>query len=231
MCIIIYKPRGQRMPSAETLKNCFTNNPDGAGFMYSLEDAPLVAISKGYMSFVGFSQAIDKLRPIEKHIELIMHFRITTHGLSTPANCHPFALSRDMSDLVQLEANAQVGVAHNGIISLSASYKSKYSDTMLYITDYLSLMLKSGWEEDDDTLALIERTCKSKLALMTNRKTTLIGKFIHEQDGCFYSNDGYKKREYSKCLYNGKHWDEQDELAYWEEVWEREQDTSSIRKN
>lgn len=34
MCIIVYKPEGATMPSTDTLRRCFEENPDGAGFMW-----------------------------------------------------------------------------------------------------------------------------------------------------------------------------------------------------
>ena len=37
MCIIVYKPAGKRLPSENILKNCFINNPDGAGIMIKTE--------------------------------------------------------------------------------------------------------------------------------------------------------------------------------------------------
>lgn len=33
MCIIVCKPEGAAMPSTDTLRRCFEENPDGAGFM------------------------------------------------------------------------------------------------------------------------------------------------------------------------------------------------------
>ena len=34
MCIAIYKPK-DKVLSLTTLKECYTSNPDGAGFMYA----------------------------------------------------------------------------------------------------------------------------------------------------------------------------------------------------
>ena len=35
MCIIIEKPKYAKTPSRKVLKNCWDNNPDGAGYMYN----------------------------------------------------------------------------------------------------------------------------------------------------------------------------------------------------
>ena len=52
MCIIIAKEKYGRLPSEKELKNCFTNNSDGAGFMYVKNGK--VVIDKGYMKYEAF---------------------------------------------------------------------------------------------------------------------------------------------------------------------------------
>ena len=49
MCVIVTKEINQKMPSKETLKQCFLANPDGCGFMYNYENE--VYIEKGFMTF------------------------------------------------------------------------------------------------------------------------------------------------------------------------------------
>ena len=39
MCIIVAKNAGIPMPSTEILRNCFDNNPDGAGFMLAAKNS------------------------------------------------------------------------------------------------------------------------------------------------------------------------------------------------
>ena len=52
MCILVIKPKGKEMPSKKILRNCWENNPDGAGMMY-VKDGHVV-IDKGYMEFSDF---------------------------------------------------------------------------------------------------------------------------------------------------------------------------------
>lgn len=210
MCIILYKPQGIKLPNKQVLETCFHNNPDGAGFMFNYKGQ--VHIRKGFMDFSSFE---ENLKATLKYIDevktpMVLHFRITTQGGTNQACTHPFPLSRNMSDLRQLQCVSEIGVAHNGIISLTTEYgggyygyssyqakKIDYSDTMKFITDYLSLIIKTPkYYKDDDTLELIERLADSKLAILdSNGHCELIGHFIKD-DGIYYSNESYKPRVY-----------------------------------
>lgn len=211
MCIIVYKPSGNKLPNKQILETCFTNNSDGAGFMYSHKGE--VIIKKGFMDFSSFDEALnDTLKRIdETKTPMVLHFRITTQGGVNQACTHPFPLSKNMEDLRKLDFRTNIGVAHNGIISLTSEYgggyygyssaKNKvidYSDTMTFITDYLSLIIKSPkYYKDTDTLELIEKLADSKLAILDGSgHCELIGKFIKD-NGIYYSNETYKPRVYS----------------------------------
>lgn len=215
MCIIVYKPSGVKLPNKQVLETCFQNNKDGAGFMYPFKNQ--VHIKKGFMDYSSFE---ENLRETLKYIDevktpMVLHFRITTQGGVNQACTHPFPLSKDMSDLRQLQCTSNIGVAHNGIISLTSesgyyygydSYKSKvidYSDTMKFITDYLSLIIKSPtYYKDKDTLELIERLVESKLAILDSKgHCELIGNFVKD-NGIYYSNESYKPRVYKTVKTN-----------------------------
>lgn len=204
MCIIVYKPKGIKMPDRKTLKTCWTNNPDGAGYMYPSNNQ--VIIKKGFMSFDEFHKNLiyDYLR-YGVGTDFVMHFRISTQGGVNKQCCHPFPLSKDMNDLKCTRAKSKIGVAHNGIIDLTTEYYSvrstiTYSDTMKFITDYLSLIIKdNNFYKDDDTLELIERLAESKLAIMDGTgHTTLIGKF-EKDNGVYYSNEYYKVQRHRRA--------------------------------
>lgn len=201
MCIIAYKPQNIAFPSKETLKTCFQNNPDGAGYMYVYDKK--VEIRKGFTTFETFYNALSKSRKITgDDVPYVMHFRISTQAHGRKDCTHPFPLSKKMDNLRKLNVSCKIGIAHNGIISLtSSSWHSKtitYSDTMKYITDILSLIIKNkGYYKDKDTLLLIERTCESKLAILDNDgHCELIGDF-EENDGIYYSNHTYQTKKYS----------------------------------
>ena len=59
MCIIAIKPKNIDLPNKEYLENCFINNDDGAGFMYTKNNK--VYIYKGYMDFDSFYKSVLQL--------------------------------------------------------------------------------------------------------------------------------------------------------------------------
>ena len=195
MCIAIYKPKGVEFPSKSTLKTCFKNNQDGAGFMVAT--GKQVIISKGHMGFTSFWKALRASR--EKYGDdkaYVMHFRISTQGGVRQDGCHPFPLSNSMSEMRKLNNVCEIGIAHNGIISLTSGGYSKkvdYSDTMKFITEYLSLIIKDkNYYKDKDTLNLIDKLCGSRLAILDSRgHCELIGDGWQADGGVWYSNDSY----------------------------------------
>lgn len=201
MCIIVYKPAGVPMPSNDILYNCFFNNPDGAGIMFPWGNE--VIIRKGFMSYnallEGISAVLNETHGSSlKNLEVVLHFRYATHGNICPQNCHPFPCASSIYELKQLSLSTSIGIAHNGIISFcSTTHKqkrSKLSDTQVFIRDYLSHLpdkdLFNSVIQD-----LIFKATNSKFAIMSPKKTELIGRFIKHR-GVFYSNDSYLFKNY-----------------------------------
>lgn len=151
MCIIVVKEKGFAFPTEEILENCFESNPDGAGFMVATGKE--VVIRKGFMDFKSFINALNKARKeFGDNKTYVMHFRITTQAGVRPDCTHPYPISENMDDLRKLTFKCEVGIAHNGIISLTSQshydYGEQtkgaitYNDTMLFVTEYLSNMKK-----------------------------------------------------------------------------------------
>ena len=202
MCIAIYKPMGTEFPSKRTLQTCFNNNPDGAGYMVATGDR--VIIHKGFMGFRSFWKSLRNARSeYGDDKAFVMHFRISTQGGVRADGCHPFPLSGKMEDMRLLDTACDVGIAHNGIISLcSTGYRNTkidYSDTMAFITEYLSLIIKDDtYYKDKDKLALIEKLCGSRLAILDKHgHCELIGTGWCRVNGVWYSNESYKERTYT----------------------------------
>ena len=226
MCIIVYKKLNQKFPSKETLKHCFENNPDGAGFMYPY--AEKVNISKGFNTFKKFWKALQNTRKITgDDIPYIMHFRISTQAHGRMDCTHPFPLSKDMGELRKLDCSCNIGIAHNGIISLTSSGYSKtitYSDTMQFITDYLTLIIKNkDYYKDETNIKLIDKLCGGKLAIMDNTGyVQLIGDFV-EDDGIIYSNGSYKKYQLKATTYK--------QISYYDDIYDYDEYQSYFDKN
>ena len=196
MCVIAYKPLNVEFPSDTILKNCFENNPDGAGFMYAYQGQ--VFIQKGYKTWQSFIKALNKARKLTgNNVPYVMHFRIATQGFDTTMT-HPFPLSSNMEKLKELKTVTNIGVAHNGVLSLTSDGAKTYSDTMKFITDYLSLIIrKYSWYKDKKTKLLIERLIEgSRLAILDkDNHCELLGKTWVEDNGIWYSNNSYSYKK------------------------------------
>ena len=184
MCIAIYKP-AEKSITKDTLKTCFTNNPDGAGFSYINTD--YMGISrmkiKKYMKFDDFWRAYSKAIDIAPNSPFLIHFRIGTHGEKTTYNCHPFFVNKELTFI------------HNGIISGVGTDKRK-SDTQLF-NDKVLKKLPKGWQYNEGIQTLVESFIGgSKLIMMDiNGDVTIFNenKGVWDND-CWYSNESYKPR-------------------------------------
>lgn len=203
MCIIMSKPVNVAFPEESILKNCWDNNPDMGGFMYAMDGK--VHIYKGYDTWEKFISALNWARKkTGDNVAYVCHFRISTQGYDT-ACCQPFPLSGKMKNLKRHHTEANIGVAHNGILSLTSDGAKDYSDTMKFITDYLVNIIRSyDWYNDERTLKLIENLINgSRFSILDkNGHCQLMGKGWVEDGGCSYSNSTYSYKQVS--YYNGK---------------------------
>ena len=199
MCVIVAKKMGIELPSKKILENCFDVNPDGAGLMYVNENKKVI-IEKGFMTFEAFYQKLmelDKRYDLKKKA-LVMHFRITTQGGTSPGNCHPFPITDDEKKLkaTYLECN-DVAFAHNGIISLYSMRDDKgMSDTMLLSKELLYPLFnydKKFYKRKHNQELIEEIIGTDKIAFLDNKENiTLIGDF--KKDGeLYFSNLNHKK--------------------------------------
>ncbi len=200
MCIIIAKPINVSLPSKEILQNCFLNNPDGAGLMYS--HGGNVHIIKGLMKIENLLSEIELIKlkfDIDK-ISMIIHFRIGTQGKNNMENTHPFPITEHIEKITSNRIKCNVGVAHNGIISLTHNYyESEHSDTVLFVRDYLSCLINTPkFYKNTKMVRIIEKLANSKLAFLSNDgHITTMGIFINNE-GVLYSNSTYN---FSKTNY------------------------------
>jgi hypothetical protein len=108
MCIAIYKPAGKTL-CWDSLKNCFEENPDGAGFMFidpNRTGVHRLRIHKGFMSFSQFYTHYKLWESRCPNSPFVLHFRYATHGLTNAPMCHPFKLKEG------------IGLVHNGILQM-----------------------------------------------------------------------------------------------------------------
>ena len=196
MCIAVAKPMGVKMPDKETLKRCWDNNPDGAGYAFNANG--VVCIHKGFMTFDAFW---DSLKESAKRYNfdkcgVLLHFRIATHGGVIPAMTHPFPIVEDNGALAKLQYVSNFAVIHNGIISLTsakARQEQGMSDTAIFVRDYLSKIAQNRqWFRRKANMELIEKLIDSKMAILNGRGEIIHTSGFTEDGGVLYSNSTYK---------------------------------------
>ena len=196
MCIIAIKPAGVKMPAVKTIENMWYNNSDGAGLMYATGGN--VHIEKGFMTLKKFKAALKRL---EKNLDvtntpIVLHFRITTHGGTSPGNTHPFPVVEKLPLLQMTKFKTQLAIAHNGVIDIKPS-KKDISDTMEYIINQLAPLyqLKKDFYKQSAGKKLIYNAIKSKMVFLDGSgRIETVGDFITGDDGLLYSNSSYKAR-------------------------------------
>ena len=195
MCIICVSPKRVRQPNVTTIRRMFRNNPDGAGYMVARDGK--VTISKGFMDVDEYIEAIRAERFTAKD-PVVYHFRISTQAGVNPEMTHPFPLSNRIEHMKVLDVECSCGVAHNGIIRLTTDRNNhEYSDTALFIANYLSLIIREpGDLKDERVLTLIHRLAGSKLAIMDgNGYIATVGEYIN-QKGLLFSNTSFETDTY-----------------------------------
>jgi len=198
MCIIIAKNKKMRLPKDSELEEAFNNNHDGAGFMYT--DNGRVIIDKGYMGLPKFMARYHYLcRKYDNFKDkcLVIHCRIGTDGSNTAKNTHPYALTKSIRKLHKEHTSAEVGIAHNGIIS---DYKPTESEQRHDINDtqnFIRLYMYNRYRFDKEFYArkfereLINDLSWSKFAILDkNDNLYTIGTF-QTDNNLQFSNDSY----------------------------------------
>ena len=190
MCIICVSKSGVRQPTVTELNTMFRNNPDGAGYMVARHG--MVSISKGYMDFGEFLNAVRREHFTERD-SVVYHFRISTQAGVNPEMTHPFPLSNRLERMEKLDTTCRIGVAHNGVILLTADPDNRrYSDTALFITQYLRVLIQRREDlRDRRVLDTVWNLAQSKFAIMDGGGyVATVGEFLN-QDGLLFSNASY----------------------------------------
>ena len=197
MCVVAVKKVGVDFPNNDLLKAMWDSNSDGAGFMYTKNNK--VHIEKGFMKYDDLLRAVSNLKKSVDIINtpVVLHFRITTHGGTSPHNTHPFPISSNEKYLKALDLTCSVGMVHNGIISSVVVDKdAKMSDTMVYIQEVLSplSMLNKSFYKNDFGKQLMENQIGwSKLAFLDKfGNIEMVGSFLkgtkHDSNNLLFSN-------------------------------------------
>jgi len=181
MCIAILNTKGATLKK-QLLKNCWDNNGDGAGMLY-INDYGMMEVFKEMKSFDAFYDKYSEVKRMYGKRNIVLHFRISTHGGITESNCHPFMVHQDL------------GFVHNGMI-YNVPTSKVHSDTYMF-NEVILKKLKEGFEYDDDILDMIEVYIGSgsKLIFLNAYDDYAI---VNEKAGhwamdCWFSNSSYKQ--------------------------------------
>lgn len=181
MCIAILNTKGTTLKK-QLLNNCWENNGDGAGILYIDNDNQLQTF-KTLESFDEFYDAYSTIKQRYGKRNMLLHFRISTHGTINEENCHPFIVDEN------------VGFIHNGMIS-NVPDSVQYSDTNMLNRTLLQKM-KVGFEQDDDVLDFLMSLIGNgnKLVFLNkNNEWSIVNEGAgHWNLGCWFSNDSYKE--------------------------------------
>lgn len=170
--------------SEATLRNCWTANPDGAGFAYINEYGK--AVVEKYMTFKSFYAAYKQADETYSEMsDFLIHFRITSRGATRLDNCHPFQI------------NDTTAFIHNGTItSMPIDKEHQHSDTFMF-NELVLKQLPYGFEQNDGIRYLIEDIIGWSKIVVLNAETGLT--IYNEEKGVYdgniwYSNTSYKDR-------------------------------------
>jgi len=182
MCIAILNPNDVTLEKS-ILKTCWDNNKDGAGLLY-LKDKKLTA-HKEMKNFDKFYNHYLSVRKDHAESQVVIHFRIGTHGRINLENCHPFI------------TNDKWGFVHNGMISSIGRDKDK-SDTNLF-NELVLKKLPVDWIHNDAIYELVSGYIGGSklLFLNTDNDAYIINEEAGVWDmGCWFSNTTYKIGRY-----------------------------------
>jgi len=184
MCVIAYKAKDVRFPSAERIRECWDANPDGAGIMWRDNNTNKIKFVKGFMSVGKLEKFIRKHKDMLEESECALHFRITTHGGTSQGNCHPFVCDCD-ADPHLLEGEADFVMMHNGVLPIGPRRKD--------ISDSAELALRIGRYADPmGVMDVCDEMCKgSRIIVFGPEGTMTYGDKFRTvgNDGILYSND------------------------------------------
>jgi hypothetical protein len=226
MCIAILNPTKVTLKK-NVLKTCWDNNKDGAGMLY-LQNGVLTTY-KEMDNFDAFYDHYDWVRKKHKDSQIVLHFRISTHGKVDLENCHPFMVNEDW------------GFVHNGIIS-NAEKHVDYSDTNMFNRNVLRKLPKD-WIHNDLMYELVCGYIGSSKLLFLNKdnEAYIINEGWGVWDlGCWFSNKTYKQSNYydfggksmlkhtptttTNAVSTKEDWGKWDDygIQEWESDWEKE---------
>lgn len=181
MCIIIVANKNKKIPN-EHIKLASELNCDGFGMSASVNNKLFV-----YKSISISSDDIIKLYNSIRQVatgDIVLHFRIATHGNVTDSLCHPFYVNKD---LVMFHNGVEID---EDIAGHSCSNKDE-SDTKVFVNNILK-NFKKGFQKNKNIMNMISKSVgdSNRLCFLdSNGVTTYSSSDLWvESKGILYSN-------------------------------------------
>ena len=193
MCVIIYKPKAVPI-KAKTVEDAWDQNPHGAGFAARVGKNGNWVIRKGFMKLEDFKEAVLGYQ----FNEMLLHFRIATHGAINAENTHPFYHEEGESSVL----------FHNGILSDFGS--KELSDSRDF---FIRVVSKLEDEVACHVLNMAAKTNSSKFALIGHSGRVFLAGDWSKHEGLDVSNtnfcgwQGYQS-SYAPGTFNRRTWKE-----------------------
>lgn len=178
MCVIVAQPEGARLQKSAA-RNCYLNNPDGAGFAF-VKDGE-VYISKGFKSFPHFWREY-KRRSKDLSSPFLLHFRIATVGDVNIENTHPFPSTLGSA------------FAHNGTMHSFKEVFEGYSDSRNVAELLRQLKMDITTYSGRVMLKSILGSTNKGVFLLPNKQFVILNAAEGEvNNGIWYSNNSYRR--------------------------------------
>ena len=200
MCVILYAKQKELLKDG-ILEAAWEANPDGAGA--AIVKGDWFYIRKGFMKLEWLKKWLEGVDPKE---EIILHFRLATHGGVSPVLTHPFPLTRNLRKLLALELETKEIIVHNGIF--------RYEHIREWLSDTAEVAKFLATHEKNKVPEKIRNG--SRVIIGRNGKLTFQGTW-YDYKGLKVSNLNFTYKPYWKSWT----WDEwklrpeEIEAAYW----------------
>ena len=188
MCIAILNTPNVTF-SKSLIRNCWDNNGDGAGLIYTNTKKKTLHTFKELDSVEKYYAKYIEVRRKHPKSKIVLHFRISTSGGVNIQNTHPFSV------------NDALAFVHNGVISELNGIDKNRSDTNLFNEQVLK-NLPAGFERSETIAKLIGKYIgHSKLVFLNAlNESTIVNSNLGQSDpayvGCWFSNSTYKPTTY-----------------------------------
>jgi hypothetical protein len=184
MCIAILNTPNVTF-SKSLIRNCWENNGDGAGLIYTDTKRKALHTFKELNSLEAYYAKYIEVRRKHPKSKVVLHFRISTSGGVNIQNTHPFIV------------NDALAFVHNGVISELNGIDKDRSDTNLF-NERILKGLPIGFERNETIAKIIGKYIgHSKLVFLNALNEALIvntnlGVTDPAYAECWFSNNTYK---------------------------------------